>query len=77
MYGHRETNAELLRLVYGILEQLLPTVKSDLYEDVDGVKATGSKALDPEESLLLPGSVRMHREANTSDKDAVAIKNHF
>lgn len=63
--------------MYGILEQLLPTVKRDLYEDVDGVKATGSKALDPEESLLLPGSVRMHREANTSDKDAVAIKNHF
>jgi len=77
VYGHRHTNAELLRLVYGILEQLLPTVKRDLYEDVDGVKATGSKALDPEESPLLPGSVRMHREANTSDKDAVVIKNHF
>ena len=77
VYGHRHTNTELLRLVYGILEQLLPTVKRDLYEDVDGVKVTGSNALDPEESPLLPGSVRMHREANTSDEDAVAIKNHF
>ena len=77
VYGHRHTNAELFRLVYGILEQLLPTVKSDLYEDVDGRKATDSKPLDPEESPLLPGSVKMHREANTSDKDTVVIKNHF
>ena len=77
VYGHRHTNAEFLRLVYGILEQLLPTVKRDLYEDVDGRKATDSKPLDPEESPLLPGSVKMHREANTSDKDTVVIKNHF
>ena len=77
VYGHRHTNAELFRLVYGILEQLLPTVKRDLYEDVDGRKVTNSKTLDPEESPLLPGSVKMHREANTSDKDTVVIKNHF
>ena len=63
--------------MYGILEQLLPTLKRDLYEDVDGKKATDSKPLDPEESPLLPGSVKMHREANTSDKDTVVIKNHF
>jgi len=30
-----------------------------------------------EESPLLPGYLKMHREANTSDKDAVVIKNHF
>ena len=52
-------------------------MKSDLYEDVDGRKATSSKPLDPEKSPLLPGSVKMHREANTSDKDTVVIKNHF
>ena len=49
-------------------------MKRDLYEKVDGQKAADSK---PEESPLLPGSVKMHREANTSDKDAVVIKNHF
>ena len=41
---------------------------------MDGEKTSGS---DPEDSPLLPGSVKMHREANTSDKDAVMIKNHF
>ena len=49
-------------------------MKRDLYEKVDGQKGADSK---PEESPLLPGSVKMHREANTSDKDAVVIKNHF
>ena len=77
VYGHRHTDEELIRQIYGILEQLLPTLKRDLYEDVDGMKVTDSHSLDPEESPLLPGSVRMHREANTSDKDTVLIKNHF
>ena len=77
VYGPRLTNTELLRQVYGILEQLLPVLKSDLYEDVDGEKVTGSNPLEPEESPLLPGSVKMHREANTSDKDTVLIKKHF
>ena len=49
-------------------------MKRDLYEKVDGQKAAESK---PEESPLLPGYVKMHREANTLDKDAVVIKNHF
>ena len=49
-------------------------MKRDLYEKVDGKETPGIK---PEESSLAPGSVKMHREANTSDKDAVLIKNHF
>ena len=49
-------------------------MKRDLYVKVDGQKGADSK---PEESPLLPGSVKMNREANTSDKDAVFIKNHF
>ena len=49
-------------------------MRRDLYEKVDGQKAADSK---PEESPLLPGSVKMNREANTSDKDVVFIKNHF
>ena len=60
--------------MYGILDQLIPSLKRDLYECVDGQKA---KLLDPEESPLLPHSVKMHREANTTDKDRVTIKNHF
>ena len=60
--------------MYGILGQLIPTLKRDLYECVDGQKAN---LLDPEESPLLPRSVKMHREANTTDKDRVTIKNHF
>ena len=60
--------------MYGILVQLIPSVKRDLYESVDGQKA---HLLDTEESPLLPGSVKMHREANTTDKDSVTIKNHF
>lgn len=77
VYGHRHTDEELIRHIYGILDQLLPTLKRDLYEDVDGVKVTDSQALNPENSPLLPGSVKMHREANTTDKDSVLIKNHF
>ena len=74
MYGHRHTNEEFLRLVYNILKQLLPTLQHDLYEDVDGEK---SSSVVPEESPLLPGPVKMHRKADTSDKNSVSIKNHF
>ena len=74
MYGYRHTNEEFLRLVYNILKQLLPTLQHDLYEDVDGEK---SSTVVPEESPLLPGPVKMHRKADTSDKNSVSIKNHF
>ena len=74
VHGDRHTSTELIRLVYGILSQLIPTLKRDLYESVDGQKAN---LLDTEESPLLPRSVKMHREANTTDKDKVTIKNHF
>lgn len=77
VYGHRQTNTDLLRLVYGTLEQLFPTLKRELYESVDGLSSTGSKSLYPEDSPLLPGSVKMHREANTSDEGILLIKNHF
>ena len=60
--------------MYGILDQLIPTLKRDLYECVDGQKAN---LVDPEKSPLLPRPVKMHREANTTDKDRVTIKNHF
>lgn len=63
--------------IYGILDQLLPALESDLYEDVDGVKASDLHALNPEVSPLLPGSVKMHRQASTSHKDKVSIRNHF
>lgn len=74
VYGHRHTNEEFLRLVDNILDQLLPNVQHDLYEDVDGVK---SGSMDPEDSPLLPGSVKMHRKANTSSENLVFIENHF
>lgn len=77
VYGKRDTDAELLRQVYFILEQLLPTLKRDLYEDVDGKKLSGTKSQNVEDSPLLPGFVKMHRKANTSDKEALIIKNHF
>lgn len=77
VYGYRHTTEELIRHIYGILDQLLPALESDLYEDVDGLKASDSHALSPEVSPLLPGSVKMHRQANTSDKDEVSIRNHF
>ena len=76
VFGNLSTSEEHLRLVFSTLEQLLPTVRRDLYEDVDGEKVVASKPLDPEDSPLLPGLVKMHREANTSDK-SVFIKNHF
>ena len=77
MFGPRHIDTELLRQVYSILEQLLPVVQRNLYEEVDGQKATGSNSLDSEESPLLPSPVKMHREANTSDKNVVIIRNHF
>ena len=53
-------------------------MQRDLYEDVDGEKVTGSSSPDPEKSALLPGSVKMHRQANTLDHENVAfIKNNF
>lgn len=53
-------------------------MQRDLYEDVDGEKATGSNLPDPEESPLLPGSVKMHRKANTLDHENVLfIWNNF
>ena len=77
LYGNYSTSEEPMRLVFGILEQLLPSLKRDLYEDVDGIKGAGFNSIHPEESLLLPSSVKMHREANTSDKDIIRIRNHF
>ena len=44
-------------------------MQRDLYEDVDGKKATGSNPPDPEESHLLPSSVKIHRKANTLDHE--------
>ena len=42
-----------------------------------GKGGQNSESLHPEKSPLLPGSVKMHREANTSDKDTIFIRNHF
>ena len=53
-------------------------MQRDLYEDVDGEKASGSNSPNPEESALLPGSVKMHRQANTLDhENVVVIRNNF
>lgn len=52
-------------------------MQRNLYEEVDGQKATGSNSPDSEVSPLLPSPVKMHREANTSDKNVVIIRNHF
>ena len=53
-------------------------MQRDLYEDVDGEKATGSNSPSPEESHLLPSSVKMHRQANTLDhENAVFTRNTF
>ena len=77
IYGRRHSDKELVRHIYAILDQLLPTLKRDLYEDVDGEKVTDSHVMNPESSPLLPGSVKMHREANTTDGDLILIQNHF
>lgn len=77
VYGNRHTDKELIRYVHGIIDQLLPAVKRDLYEDIDGEKKGPASELKPEVSSLFPGAVKMHREAKTSDKNQVFIKNHF
>lgn len=43
---------------------------------MDGEKAD-SEQMKPEVPSLFPGAVKMHRQANTSDKNEVFIKNHF
>jgi len=55
--------------VCGILDQLLPALKRDLYEDVDGQKFASGSEPSPENSPLLPGDVKVHRKADTSDKE--------
>lgn len=79
VFGPRHIDTEVLRQVHSILEQLFPVVQRNLYEDVDGERTTGSNSPDPEESPLLPGPVKMHREANTSDRNSgvVMIRSHF
>ena len=77
VFGPQHIHPDLLREVYSILEQLLPAVQRNLYEDVDGQKAADSNSPDYEESPLLPCSVKMHRQAVTSDKNVVLIMNHF
>ena len=77
VFGPRDLHPDLLREVYSILEQLLPAMQRNLYEDVDGQKAADSNSPDYEESPLLPCSVKMHRQAVTSDKNVVLIRNHF
>ena len=52
-------------------------MQRNLYEDVDGQKVADSNSPDYEESPLLPCSVKMHRQAVTSDKNVVLIRNHF
>ena len=77
VFGPPHIHPDLLREVYSILEQLLPAVQRNLYEDVDGQKAADSNSPDHEESPLLPSSVKMHRKAVTSDKNIILIRNHF
>ena len=77
VFRPRDIRPDLLREVYSILEQLLPAVQRNLYEDVDGQKAADSNSPDYEESPLLPCSVKMHQQAVTSDENVVLIRNHF
>ena len=77
VFGPQHIHPDLLREVYSILEQLLPAVQRNLYEDVDGQKVADSNSPDHEDSPLLPSSVKMHRKAVTSDKNIVLIRNHF
>ena len=74
VYGESSADDQQLRLVFSVLQFLLPAVKRDLYENIDGNKNANVSA---EDSPLLPANVMMHREADTSGKDAVSIKNHF
>lgn len=77
LYGNRHTEAEFIHYVCGILDQLLPALKRDLYEDVDGQKFASGSEPRPENSPLLPGDVKVHRKANTSDKDAIFVQKYF
>ncbi|KAK2573945.1 putative skeletal organic matrix protein 1 [Acropora cervicornis] len=74
VYGENSTDDQQLRLMFSVLQLLLPAVKRDLYENIDGNR---NATVSAEDSPLLPANVMMHREANTSGKDAVSIKNHF
>ena len=77
LYGNRTTNKEFISFIYGILDQLLPSLQRDLYEEVDKEKFGSVVPLSPEKSSRIPGAVNMHRVAQTSDKDAVFIHNRF
>ncbi|XP_020602626.1 uncharacterized protein LOC110041660, partial [Orbicella faveolata] len=77
LYGQPKTDGDFIRYVYSTVNQLLPAVKRDLYEDIDGERVSPDSELSPEKSLLCPGAVRMHRKANTSDEKEVLIKNNF
>ena len=77
LYGNRTTNKEFISFIYGILDQLLPTLQRDLYEEVDREKFGSVVPLSPEKSSRIPGAVNMHRVAQTSNKDAVFINNRF
>lgn len=78
IYGHRKTDVEFTRYVHALLDQLLPNLKRDLYELVDGEKPNADAEPGPEKSPMFPGSVKMHREANTSEPNgALLIKNSF
>lgn len=74
VHGESSADDQQLRLVFSVLQFLLPAVKRDLYENIDGNR---NATVSAEDSPLLPANVMMHREANTSGKDAVSIKNHF
>ena len=77
LYGNQESDADLTRYARAILAQLLPTVERNLYERVDGQKPDPNSEPKPEKCSMLPGIVKMHREANTSEHDALFIKNKF
>ena len=77
LYGHQKTDEDFVRYVYSIVNQLLPAVKRELYEDVDGERFGLDNELCPEISPLFPGAVRMHRKANTPGENAVLIENSF
>lgn len=77
IFGPPNSSKEIIHYVYGIIDQLLPAVKRDLYEEVDGEKNILGSDIKPEVQPLFPGTVKMHRQANTSDEHEVFIKNHF
>lgn len=77
LYGNSHTDADFIRYVCGVLDQLLPALKRDLYEDVDGQKFASGSEPSPDHSPLIPGDFKVHRKANTSDKEAVFIQKSF